>query len=66
MFSCFFQSGQQQTVRACDVLMCGSSDQAAISSFGMACYGLDQTFHEGGIYFQADLVTAYSCVVCKA
>jgi hypothetical protein len=27
---------------------------------------LDKTFHEGGIYFQADLVTAYSCVVCKA
>ena len=29
----------------------------------LVCYGLDQTFHEGGIYFQADLVTAYSCVV---
>jgi hypothetical protein len=25
---------------------------------------LYETFHEGGIYFQADLVTAYSCVVC--
>jgi hypothetical protein len=34
-----------------------------LRSLGML--DLYETFHEGGIYFQADLVTAYSCVVCK-
>jgi hypothetical protein len=35
-----------------------------LQSLGML--DLYETFHESGVYFQADLVTAYSCVVCKA